>query len=170
VRVVDPLSGRDAAPREVGEVWVRAPNVMRGYFNRPDDTAAAISADGWLRTGDGGYLDAEGYLFLTDRIKDMIVTGGENVYPVEIEEVLAGHPGIEDVTVIGVPDRRWGETVLAIVVTRPDVVLTEDDVLEYGRARLAGFKRPRAVVFMETLPRNPSGKVLKKVLRVPYWA
>jgi long-chain acyl-CoA synthetase len=169
LKIVDPGTGQEQPQGEVGEVWVRSTQNTCGYWNRPEETALLLTADGWLRTGDAGHLDAAGYLFLTDRIKDMIVTGGENVYPVEIEEVLAAHPGIEDVAVIGVPDRRWGETVLAVVVTRPGADLAEDDVLEYGRDRLAGFKRPRAVVFMEALPRNPAGKVLKRALRAPYW-
>src|SRR5690606_11262299 len=122
-----------------------------------------------LRTGDAGYVDAEGYLFLTDRIKDMIVTGAENVYPVEVEEVLAAHPAIADVAVIGVPDERWGETVKAVVVPAPGATLTEDEVIEYARERLAGFKRPRSVDVVDALPRNPSGKILKKDLRAPYW-
>ena len=99
-------------------MWLRAPNVMAGYANRPEETAAAITPDGWLRTGDGGYVDDEGYLFLTDRIKDMIVSGGENVYPVEVEEVLSQHPDVAEVAVIGVPDERWGEAVKALVVPR----------------------------------------------------
>src|SRR5436305_9835152 len=108
---------------------MRAPTVMAGYFNRPAETAAAISADGWLRTGDGGYLDGEGYLFLTDRVKDMIVSGGENVYPIEVEEVLAQHPDVADVAVIGVPDQRWGETVKALVVTREGHAPAPEDLI-----------------------------------------
>jgi long-chain acyl-CoA synthetase len=165
VRVVDPLSGDDAAPDQVGEVWVRAPNVMRGYFNRPDETAAAITADGWLRTGDGGYLDADGYLFLTDRIKDMIVSGGENVYPIEVEEALAQHPAVEAVAVIGVPDERWGETVLALVIQRAGHAPDADELIAFARERLAGYKLPRTIEFVDELPRTPSGKVLKRELR-----
>ncbi len=118
LRVVDSATGADCTAGETGEVWVRAPNVTPGYFNRPEETAAALTSDGWLRTGDGGHLDANGYLFLTDRIKDMIVSGGENVYPVEVEEALAQHPDVAEVAVIGVPDERWGETVKALVVVR----------------------------------------------------
>jgi long-chain acyl-CoA synthetase len=164
VRVVDPGSGREAGPGEVGEIWLRAPNVMAGYFNRPDETAAALD-DGWLRTGDGGYLDEEGYLFLTDRIKDMIVSGGENVYPIEVEEALAQHPGVADVAVIGIPDDRWGETVMALVIPRDGAAPAADELVAFARERLAGYKLPRVVSFVEELPRTPSGKVLKRELR-----
>ena len=135
MRIVDPVSGRECAPGEVGEVWLRAPNVMAGYYNRAAETAAALTPDGWLRTGDGGYRDEDGYLFLTDRIKDMIVSGGENIYPVEVEEVLSQHPGVGDVAVIGVPDERWGETVMALVVLAPGAA---------ARRRRAGGVRSRA--------------------------
>jgi long-chain acyl-CoA synthetase len=167
VRVVDPDTGRDRLPHEAGEVWMRAPNVMAGYFNRPDETAAAL-ADGWLRTGDGGYLDDEGYLFLTDRIKDMIVSGGENIYPVEVEEALAQHPGVADVAVIGVPDDRWGETVLALVIPRDGAEPVAEELVAFARERLAGYKLPRVVAFVDELPRTPSGKVLKRELRERY--
>ncbi|MFC9977675.1 long-chain-fatty-acid--CoA ligase [Spirillospora sp. NPDC127200] len=169
LRVADPVTGAERAPGEVGEVLVRSSQNTPGYWERPDETAKLLTGDGWLRTGDAGYLDAEGYLFLTDRIKDMIVTGGENVYPIEVEEVLAAHPGIADVAVIGVPDERWGETVKAVVVPAPGAGLDPAEVLAYARERLAGFKRPRSVDVVEALPRNPGGKILKKDLRAPYW-
>ncbi|WP_067825323.1 long-chain-fatty-acid--CoA ligase [Actinomadura kijaniata] len=169
VRIADPATGEERAPGEVGEVLVRSDQNTPGYRGRPQETARLLAGDGWLRTGDAGYLDREGYLFLTDRIKDMIVTGAENVYPIEVEEVLASHPDIADVAVIGVPDERWGETVKAVVVRRPGSALTEEEVLEYARERLAGFKRPRSADFVDALPRNPSGKILKKDLRAPYW-
>jgi len=168
MRVVDPETGSDCAARQVGEVWLRGPNVMAGYFNRPQETAAAITPDGWLRTGDGGYLDEEGYLFLTDRIKDMIVTGGENVYPVEVEEALSQHPGVSEVAVIGTPDERWGEAVKAYVVPAAGADLRAEDLIAFARERLAGYKLPRFVDFAETLPRTPSGKVLKRELRDRY--
>ena len=132
LRIVDPENGRSLPPRAVGEVLLRGPNVMAGYANRPEETAKALSPDGWLRTGDGGYLDEDGYLFLTDRIKDMIVTGGENVYPIEVEEALSHHPAVAEVAVIGVPDERWGEAVKALVVPR-------DGVVTLGR-RAAGLR------------------------------
>lgn len=169
IKVVEPGGGAERAPGEVGEVLTRSPQNTPGYWNRPEETDRLLAGDGWLRTGDAGYVDAEGYLFLTDRIKDMIVTGAENVYPIEVEEVLAAHPAIADVAVIGVPDERWGETVKAVVVRKAEAELTEDEVLDYARERLAGFKRPRSVDFVDALPRNPSGKILKKDLRAPYW-
>jgi acyl-CoA synthetase (AMP-forming)/AMP-acid ligase II len=165
LRIVDPLTRAACGPHQVGEVWLRAPNVMAGYFNRPAETAAALTADGWLRTGDGGYLDDGGYLFLTDRIKDMIVTGGENVFPVEVEEALAQHPTVDDVAVIGVPDDRWGETVKALVVLRTGAVASAEELTAFARERLAGYKLPRSVDFVSELPRTPSGKVLKRELR-----
>jgi long-chain acyl-CoA synthetase len=170
LQIVDPANGRGVPPGSVGEVWMRAPNVMAGYFNRPAETAAAITADGWLRTGDGGYLDGEGYLFLTDRVKDMIVSGGENVYPIEVEEVLAQHPDVADVAVIGVPDDRWGETVKALVVTRDGRAPASDELIAFARERLAGYKLPRSVDFVNDLPRTPTGKVLKRELRERYAA
>jgi long-chain acyl-CoA synthetase len=148
-----------------GEVWLRAPNVTPGYFNRPDETAAALTDDGWLKTGDGGYLDDDGYLFLTDRIKDMIVSGGENVYPVEVEEALAQHPDVAEVAVIGIPDERWGETVKALVVARAGSSPSADELVAFARERLAGYKLPRSIEFVDDLPRTPSGKVLKRELR-----
>jgi len=168
LRVADTSTGAELAAGETGEVWLRAPNVTPGYFNRPQETAAALTPDGWLRTGDGGYVDAEGYLFLTDRIKDMIVSGGENVYPVEVEEALSQHPGVAEVAVIGVPDERWGETVKALVVARPGGAPAADELIAFARERLAGYKLPRSVDFVEELPRTPSGKVLKRELRKRY--
>jgi long-chain acyl-CoA synthetase len=170
LRIVDPATGVERGPREVGEVWLRAPNVMAGYFERPAETAAALTPDGWLRTGDGGYLDDEGYLFLTDRIKDMIVSGGENVYPVEVEEALAQHPAVDEVAVIGVPHERWGETVTALVVPRAGATLDADELVAFARARLAGYKLPRSIEFVGALPRTPSGKVLKRELRLRFGA
>ena len=144
--------------------------VTTGYWNKPEETKATIDEQGWLHTGDAGYVDNEGYVFLTDRIKDMIVSGGENVYPIEVETVLAEHPDVADVAVIGVPDEKWGETVKAVVVLREGSDLTEEALLDYGKQNLAGFKRPRSVDFAGELPRNPSGKLLKRVLREPFWA
>jgi len=148
-----------------GEVWLRAPNVTPGYFNRPEETATALTPGGWLRTGDGGFLDADGYLFLTDRIKDMIVSGGENVYPVEVEEALAQHPDVAEVAVIGIPHERWGETVKALVVLRAERAPSADELIAFARERLAGYKLPRSIEFVDDLPRTPSGKVLKRELR-----
>jgi long-chain acyl-CoA synthetase len=168
LRIADPASGSELEPGAVGEVWLRGPNVMAGYANRPDETAAVLTGDGWLRTGDGGYLDHEGFLFLTDRIKDMIVSGGENVYPVEVEEVLSNHSAVAEVAVIGVPDERWGEAVRALVVLAPGSATSAGELVAFARERLAGYKLPRSIDFVEELPRNPSGKVLKHELRDRY--
>jgi long-chain acyl-CoA synthetase len=170
LRVVDPDSRRDAALGEVGEVWTRSPYNMAGYWRKPEETAATIDAEGWLRTGDAGYFDADGYLYLHDRIKDMVVSGGENIYPAEVENVLLSYPAIVDAAVIGVPDTKWGETVKAIVVLSPGEVLDEAGVIAHCRANLAHYKCPTSVEATDTLPRNPSGKILKRELRAPYWA
>ena len=169
LKAVDPATGQDCSPGQVGEIWIRSVQNSPGYWRKPEDTKVAFDADGWLHTGDAGYLDEDGYLFLTDRIKDMIVTGAENVYPIEVETALAEHPEVADVAVIGVPDEKWGETVKAVVVRAPGSELTEEQLLEWSKDRVAGFKRPRSVDFVEELPRNPSGKLLKRVLREPYW-
>ncbi|HEX8802832.1 MAG TPA: AMP-binding protein, partial [Acidimicrobiales bacterium] len=169
VRVVEPSTGEDVPVGQVGELWTRSRQNMAGYWGKPSATAEAIDADGWFRTGDAGYADADGYLYLHDRVKDMIVSGGENVYPAEVENVLMTHPGVADVAVIGVPDERWGEAVKAIVVPagdRPDPA----EIVAFARERLAGYKLPKSVDFAEVLPRNPSGKLLKRELREPYWA
>jgi long-chain acyl-CoA synthetase len=167
LRVVDPVSGDALGPDQIGEVQVRGASVTPGYFGREEETAAAIDADGWLHTGDGGYLDEEGYLFLTDRIKDMIVSGAENVYPGEVEEVLAQHPDVSEVAVFGLPDEQWGEVVTAAVVGRDDAVST-DALLDFARERLAGYKLPRRVEIVSELPKTATGKVSKKDLRAQF--
>jgi acyl-CoA synthetase (AMP-forming)/AMP-acid ligase II len=168
LKIVDPATGGQLPVGEVGELLVRTAAVTPGYWHKPEETKAALDG-GWLHTGDAGYLDDEGYLFLTDRIKDMIVTGAENVYPIEVENVLSEHPDVADVAVIGVPDERWGETVKAVVVPRAGAELDPDELLAWSKERLAGFKRPRSIDVVDALPRNPSGKILKKELRAPYW-
>ena len=171
LRIADPLSGEDKSVGEVGEIWLRSGQVMKGYWNRPDATAETITADGWLRTGDLAYADADGYVYLQDRVKDMIISGGQNVYPVEVENVLMAHAAIADVAVIGVPDPQWGEAVKAIVVRKPGAAGGEaEDIIAFARERIAHFKAPSSVDFADALPRNPSGKVLKRELREPYWA
>jgi fatty-acyl-CoA synthase len=125
---------------------------------------------GWLRTGDAGYFDTEGYLYIHDRIKDMIVSGGENVYPAEVEIVLADCPGVAEAAVIGVPDKQWGEAVKAVVVKKNDSVINSNDIITYTREHIADFKCPKSVDFVDSIPRNPAGKILKKALRGPYWA
>ena len=166
VRVVDD-DGNDCAPDEAGEVWVRGAHIMQEYWNRPDATAETIVDGGWLRTGDVATMDADGFVAIQDRIKDMIISGGENVYPAEIESVLQGHESIVEAAVIGQESERWGESPLAIVV-KSDDALTENDVLDYCQGKLARFKQPQMVVFIDEIPRNPSGKILKRVLREQY--
>jgi long-chain acyl-CoA synthetase len=170
IRIVDTDTGKEAAVGEVGEVQTRSPYNMAGYWGKPDETAATIDEGGWLRTGDAGYFDAEGYLYLHDRIKDMIVSGGENIYPAEVENVLLSHPAVVDAAVIGVPDERWGETVKAIVVLAPHADVQETVLIEHCRASLAHYKCPTSVDTAAALPRNPSGKILKRELRAPYWS
>ena len=169
IKAVDPVTGSDCAADQVGEIWIHSVQNALGYWNKPEDTAATFDDAGWVHTGDAGYVDAEGYLFLTDRIKDMVVSGGENIYPVEVENVLSTHPAVGDVAVIGVPHEKWGETVKAFVVRREGAEVTEAELVDFTEGKIAGFKRPRSVDFVEELPRNPTGKLLKRVLREPYW-
>ena len=156
-------------PGEVGEVAIRGDSVMLGYWNRPEENAKAMIEGGWFRTGDAGFVDSDGYLFIQDRIKDMIISGGENIYPAEVESAVFGHPDIADVAIIGVPDETWGEAVKAVVVPRPGSDLDEAGVIAFARERIAGFKCPKSVDFVDMLPRNPSGKILRRELRAPYW-
>ncbi len=168
VTIADPVTGEPVAPGVVGEILTRSHHVTPGYWQRPDENAALFTDDGWLRTGDAGYLDEDGYLFITDRIKDMVITGGENVYPIEVESALAEHPAVLDVAVFGTPDETWGEAVTAAVVLRPAAdadPVTADDLIAFTRERIASYKKPRLVHFVDELPRNPSGKILKRVLR-----
>jgi fatty-acyl-CoA synthase len=160
--------GTEAARGAVGEVVIRSPVVMKGYWNKPEATTAAIR-DGWMRTGDAAYMDEDGYVFIHDRVRDMIRTGGESVYPAEVENALAGHPAIADAAVIGVPDDRWGETVKALVVLKPGAARDAADIIAWARARIANFKAPKSVDFVDSIPRNITGKVLRRDLREPYW-
>ncbi len=173
LRIVDSATGEVLPPGAVGEVLCRSAQTMLGYWNKPAETAAAIDPEGWFKTGDAGWLSEDGYLFLHDRIKDMIVSGGENVYPAEVENALLSHPAVADAAVIGVPHEKWGETVKAIVVRAPGAEGTDEevaaDVLASVRTKLAHYKCPTSVDFVEVLPRNPSGKILKRELRAPYW-
>jgi acyl-CoA synthetase (AMP-forming)/AMP-acid ligase II len=160
--------GKEAARGSVGEVLIRSPVVMKGYWNNPDATAAAIG-DGWMRTGDAAYMDEDGYVFIHDRVKDIIRTGGESVYPAEVENALFGHPSIADAAVVGVPDDTWGEAVKAIVVLKPGAPSDAADIIAWARARIAHFEAPKSVDFVEAIPRNITGKVLRRELREPYW-
>ena len=169
LRIVDSDTGKDVPTGEVGEIWIRSRQVMKGYWNMPEETAKSIVKGRWFRSGDAGYFDKDGYVYIFDRVKDMIVSGGENVYPAEVENALMAHPAIADVAVIGVPDEKWGEVPMALVVRKPDTQVTEQEIISFARERLAGFKTPKSVGWVDALPRNPSGKILKKILREPYW-
>ncbi|HVT25434.1 MAG TPA: fatty acid--CoA ligase [Rhizomicrobium sp.] len=169
IKIVDER-GNALSTGQVGEIATRSPWNMAGYWNLPEATAKTIDKEGWLRTGDAGYLDEEGYLFIHDRVKDMIISGGENVYPAEVENAVYGHPDVAEVAVIGVPDEKWGEAVKAIVVLKPNHSATAEDIIAFARSRIAGFKAPKTVDFVELLPRNASGKVLRRELRERYWA
>ncbi|MEU9736017.1 long-chain fatty acid--CoA ligase [Streptomyces sp. NPDC048002] len=166
-RVVRP-DGTEAGPDQRGEVLVHGPNVMTGYWGRPADTAAALSEDGWLRTGDVARTDVDGYAYIVDRVKDMYVSGGENVYPAEVEDALLTHPAVAECAVIGVPDAVWGEVGRAVLVLRPGADASEDDILGHLRGRLAKYKIPKSLVLTDALPRTASGKILKPVVRDAY--
>jgi acyl-CoA synthetase (AMP-forming)/AMP-acid ligase II len=175
IRIVDD-QGNDLPDGEVGEIWIKSPQNLKAYYADPEATAKAYPEGrdenglGWFASGDAGYLD-DGYLFIHDRIKDMIVSGAENIYPAEIENVLMSHPGVADVAVIGVPDEKWGETVKAVIVRAPGATGNSDEeLIAYCRERLAGYKCPRSIDEVDALPRNPSGKILKTEIRKPYWA
>lgn len=152
-----------------GEIWIKADSLMNGYWNLPDATSQTMTGDGWIRTGDGGYIDKDGYVFVRDRVKDMIVSGGENIYPAEVENAIYGHPDVAEVAVIAVPDEKWGEAVKAVIVlkegSRPDA----QAIIDFTRGRIAGYKLPKSIDFTDALPRNGTGKVLKRDLRKPYW-
>ncbi len=169
VKVVDPESLEEVATGEHGELWFRTPQLMKGYLNKPDATAQVITEDGWFRTGDMGKVDADGFVYVEDRLKDMIISGGENIYSPEIERVLAEHPAVMEVAIIGVPDERWGESVKAVVALKPGAEASEEELIAFCREHLAHFKCPKSVDVLEALPRNPTGKILKRDLRKPYW-
>ncbi|TDC15209.1 long-chain-fatty-acid--CoA ligase [Actinomadura bangladeshensis] len=167
LKIVDPATGEEVPAGQVGEILCKTPQNMKGYWGMPDATATALSDDNWFRTGDAGYLDEDGYLYIHDRVKDMIISGGENIYPAEVENVLMSHPDVSDCAVIGVPSERWGETPKALVVLTSDV--SEQDLIDYCREHLAHFKCPSSVERRDEIPRNPTGKILKRELRAPYW-
>jgi long-chain acyl-CoA synthetase len=163
LRVVGP-DGEDVAPGASGELWAKGPNITKGYLNLPEQTAAALS-DGWLHTGDVASIDERGYVYLHDRLKDMIVTGGENVYCAEVEAALYTHPGVHECAVIGLPDPKFGESVTAVVVKAPGAALDAENLIEHCRGRIAGYKLPRRIEFAEALPKSAMGKILKTDLR-----
>jgi acyl-CoA synthetase (AMP-forming)/AMP-acid ligase II len=155
-------------PRSVGEIRVRGPLVMAGYFRQEEQTRAVLSEDGWLRSGDAGYIDEDGYVFVTDRVKDMIISGGENVYSIEVEEVLSKHPGVAEVAVIGIPHPKWVEVVAAVIVPEQNYEIDPEELTSFARRELAGYKLPRVVKLVSELPKTPSGKVVKTELRKRY--
>jgi len=161
--------GTEADTGEIGEIAIWGDMVMAGYWNREEATAQTVTADRWLKTGDAGFKNAQGFVFVHDRVKDMIVSGGENVYPAEVENAIMGCPGVADAAVIGVPDEKWGEAVKAIIVAAPGDAPDPAAIIAYARERIAGFKAPKSVDFIDALPRNASGKVLRRELRKPYW-
>ncbi|GAA2617041.1 long-chain-fatty-acid--CoA ligase [Actinomadura fulvescens] len=167
LKIVDPATLEEVPLGEVGEILCRTPQNMQGYWGMPEATSSALLPDNWFRTGDAGYLDEDGYLYIHDRVKDMIISGGENIYPAEVENVVMSHPAVTDCAVIGVPDAKWGETPKAVVVLSEDV--SEQDLIAYCRERLAHFKCPTSVERRDAIPRNPTGKILKRELRAPYW-
>jgi acyl-CoA synthetase (AMP-forming)/AMP-acid ligase II len=167
VKICD-SDGRSVASGETGEIVIRSDTNTRGYWQRAEETHKAIK-DGWVYTGDAGIMDEEGFIYIRDRLKDMVVTGGENVYPVEVEKVIAGHPAVLEAAVIGVPDQKYGEALMAVCVLNPGCQLTADELVDFCRDQIAGYKIPRQLSLVEALPRNPSGKILKTVLRQPYW-
>ncbi|HEY3653707.1 MAG TPA: long-chain-fatty-acid--CoA ligase [Steroidobacteraceae bacterium] len=168
VRIMDG-QGRTVPAGVVGEICIRAGSVMAGYWKQPRATAEAFYGD-WYRSGDAGYLDEAGYLYLRDRIKDMIISGGENIYPAEVENAICDHEAVLEAAVIGVPDPRWGEAMKAIVVLRSGSTVSQADLIQFIRERLAGFKVPKSIDFVARLPRNPSGKILRRELRLPFWS
>lgn len=168
VRIVDE-NDQEVDRGTIGEVIVRGPQVMMGYWNLPEATEKSLK-DGWMHTGDAAYMDDEGYIFIQDRIKDMIVSGGENIYPTEIENALFEHEAVADAAVIGIPNEQWGESVLAFLVLKEGQTVDAEEMIEFCRPRLAGYKIPRRIEFLDQIPRNASGKILKKDLREPFWA
>ncbi|MNM65624.1 Long-chain-fatty-acid--CoA ligase [compost metagenome] len=167
VRIVD--ADDNEVPRgTVGEIAVKGPNVMLGYWKKPEATAEALR-NGWMHTGDGGYMDQDGFVYVCDRLKDMIISGGENIYSAEVETAMASHPAVAQGAVIGIPSDRWGETVHAVIVLKPGATATPEEIIAHCRERIAGYKCPRSVEFRDALPLSSVGKVLKTELRKPFW-
>jgi len=167
VKVVDEEGGE--VPRgTVGEIIVRGPNIMAGYWNKPEETAKALR-NGWLHTGDGAYMDDQGYLYIVDRLKDMIISGGENIYSAEVENIIARHPAVLMSAVIGIPHEQWGEAVHAVVVLKPGALVSEDALRAHCRDFVAGYKCPKSIEFRDSLPLSGAGKILKREVREPYW-
>ncbi|MEM1131524.1 MAG: fatty acid--CoA ligase [Pseudomonadota bacterium] len=168
VRIVD-TNNADVPTGDVGEIVTRSHANMLGYWKQPEKTAETVDPDGWLHTGDAGYMDEDGYVYIHDRVKDMIISGGENVYPAEVENTLYSHPAVLEAAVIGVPDEKWGEAVKAVVVPRPEHEIDSDEVIAFARESLAVYKVPKSIDVIPEMPRNASGKILRRELRAPYW-
>jgi acyl-CoA synthetase (AMP-forming)/AMP-acid ligase II len=167
IKVVDE-DGKELPTGEVGEILIKSGNNMKSYWNRPEATEESI-VDGWFYSGDAGYFDEEGFIYIHDRVKDMIVSGGENIYPAEVENALMSHDDILDAAVVGIPDDNWGESVKGFVVLKEGVELKEDDIISYVRTQIAGYKCPKSINYLNELPRNPSGKILRREIRAPFW-
>ena len=168
LKIIDE-QGADLGTGTIGEIATRSAKNMTGYWNLPQASKDTLDADGWLRTGDAGFLDEDGYLHIHDRVKDMIISGGENVYPAEVENALYSHPDVSDVAVIGVPDSKWGEAIKAFVVLKPGVEQNAQAIIDFSRSQIAAYKCPKTIEYIDVLPRNPSGKVLRRELREPFW-
>lgn len=168
IKIIDE-DGNTVPDGQIGEIATRSDKNIKQYWKLPEATSETIDPDGWLRTGDAGYLDDDGYLYIHDRVKDMIISGGENVYPAEVENAIYSHQSVADVAVVGVPDELWGEAVKAFVVAKDGAELDEKMVIDFARTQIASYKCPKSVDFIDTLPRNPSGKILRRELREPYW-
>lgn len=167
MKVVDP-EGKELPPYQVGEIAAKSPTIMKGYWNMPEETAAVLK-NGWYHTGDLAYRDEDNYFYVVDRAKDMIITGGENVYSTEVENIIYQIDGVLECSIVGVPDSKWGEAVKAVIVLKEGVTLTEEDILSYARSKLANFKVPKSVDFVHELPKSGAGKILKRTLRDQYW-
>ncbi len=167
IRIED-QDGKELAIGEVGEIVIKSDNNMKAYWNRPEATAESV-VDGWFYSGDAGYFDEDGFLYIHDRVKDMIVSGGENIYPAEVENALMSHDDILDAAVVGIPDDKWGEAVKGFVVLKEGIELKEADIISYARTQIAGYKCPKSINYVTELPRNPSGKILRREIRDPFW-
>ena len=167
IKVVD-TKGENLPTGKVGEIIIKSGNNMKGYWNRPEATNESV-VDDWFYSGDAGFFDEEGFLFIHDRVKDMIVSGAENIYPAEVENALMSHREIVDAAVVGIPDDKWGEAVKGFVVLSEGADLEESEIISYARTQIAAYKCPRTIDFVSELPRNPSGKILRRELRDPYW-
>jgi acyl-CoA synthetase (AMP-forming)/AMP-acid ligase II len=167
IKIVD-TNNNQLGTGEVGEILIKSATVMKSYWNRPEATAKTIMDD-WFYSGDAGFFDEDGFLFIHDRVKDMIISGAENIYPAEVENALMSHPQILDAAVVGIPDKKWGETVMGFVILAEDASISEDEIIAYSREKIAGFKCPKTIKFINEIPRNPTGKVLRRELREPYW-